>query len=152
MCFRYQINEFAELNTTIRRFYKHMKGTKPLSGEYKILYDIITNSQSRELGWDGETIQSHNNTLRYLQSLDFIGRTETMAETQTALRNVLQWPKEYFNDKTKIQRHSAKLINILQREDIEMLKAIQWADLRLYTSGCEIYDAYMKLSRLTHQI
>jgi hypothetical protein len=72
--------KLPSLRTTVRVFARG----RPRSGESQRVYDILTNSQSKELGWtpaaDNHGAASHgrtlNQTIAYLNSLDYVGLFE----------------------------------------------------------------------------
>ena len=71
--------KLPSLRTTARIFARG----RPKSGESQRVYDVLTNSQSKELGWtpaaDNHRMpqaRTLNQTIEYLNSLDYVGLFE----------------------------------------------------------------------------
>jgi hypothetical protein len=121
------------------------------------LYEVLTNSQSRELGWS--TGVHINTTISFLCTLHFVGLMEHMAHTRKLLKYKLRWPTPLLDDdyvvvqkgglhvararsSARMNRKSKRLVSTLTDDELHKLKVIQWADLLVYDEGRRIFNTY----------
>lgn len=115
-------------------------------------YQIMTNSQSKELGNVGDNCHDAQN---YMLSLNFTGVFDQMEKSKAILKRLLHWPDPYYVDeiisidrstgKLKSQsllkkRKSSKALQNLSDESRRKLEAIQHCDLSLYAEARKNFD------------
>ncbi len=98
------------------------------------LSNLITNSQAKELGWNG-TKEDLERISDFLETLDFVGITEELPEIhEKILPEKLGWEHDlYFTDDIIIKHY------FCLTKTRKKLESVQFADMRLYAKAREIY-------------
>lgn len=126
----------VNIEVFVSEMYKfHQYGTST-NRNMNTLYNIVANSQSKELGWDGHS-DIVKFSLKTLKQIDFVGFYHKLDKAYVEIAKLLNVsPCRFFPIK---KRNRSKKRKLLDNHILNKIRKLQYADIALYENALNHY-------------